>query len=107
MLDQEEEPKMDIAHNMDEEELMEDKAEKMLKAPDGWTTEQYKNKQRESVLWHGRMGYVGCFIVYLIIMDEQLKFKWIQFAQNAETRRQMRWYQGLRARLYKENKWLS
>ena len=67
---------MDIPHNHEEEELLEDwdipfstqhtfesfmpggpkhlrtlnaKAEKMLKAPDGSTTEQYNNKQRERV----------------------------------------------------------
>ena len=67
---------MDIPHDHEEEEMMEDwvipfsaqytfesfirggpkhlrtlnaKAEKMLKAPDGSTTEQYKNKQRERV----------------------------------------------------------
>ena len=71
---------MDIPHNHQEEEVLEDwdvlfsaqqtfesflqggggpkhlqtlnvKAEKMLKAPDGSTTEQYKNKQRERVCY--------------------------------------------------------
>ena len=76
MLNREKESKMDIPQDYEEEEMLEDcdvpfsaqytfesfirggpkhlralnaKAEKMLKAPEGSTIEQYKNKQRERV----------------------------------------------------------
>ena len=60
MLNREKEHTMDIVHDMDEEELLEEwdvlfspqytfVSFMMIKAPDRSTTEQYKNNQREQV----------------------------------------------------------